>query len=49
MADADNRKPEVCDHCGSDKLVWVKCKLICKNCRQIMKSCADLMSGGDAR
>jgi len=33
---------ESCDYCGSPKLEWRKCKLICANCRQINKSCADL-------
>lgn len=33
---------ESCDYCGSDKLEWRKCKLICTDCRQINKSCADL-------
>ena len=33
---------EQCDYCGSAKLEWRKCKLICANCRQINKSCADL-------
>ncbi len=33
---------EECDHCGSERLTWRKCKLICDNCRQINKSCADL-------
>ena len=33
---------EVCDHCGSTDVEWVKCKMICRNCRQINKSCADL-------
>jgi hypothetical protein len=31
-----------CDYCGSSKIVWRKCKLICEECRQINKSCADL-------
>lgn len=31
-----------CDYCGSPKIVWRKCKLICEECRQINKSCADL-------
>ena len=31
-----------CDYCGSPKLEWRKCKLICADCRQINKSCADL-------
>jgi hypothetical protein len=33
---------EHCDYCGSAKLEWRKCKLICADCRQINKSCADL-------
>lgn len=31
-----------CDVCGSDRVEWRKCKLVCLNCRQIVKSCADL-------
>jgi len=38
----EGREPPSCDHCGSDRVHWVKCKLICGNCRQIVKSCADL-------
>jgi hypothetical protein len=33
---------ECCDYCGSIRLEWRKCKLICGDCRQINKSCADL-------
>jgi len=33
---------ETCDYCGSARLVWRKCKLICDDCKQINKSCADL-------
>lgn len=33
---------ESCDYCGSQRLEWRKCKLICADCRQINKSCADL-------
>jgi hypothetical protein len=33
---------ETCDYCGSEKLEWRKCKLVCANCHQINKSCADL-------
>lgn len=33
---------ETCDYCGSVRLEWRKCKLICSDCRQINKSCADL-------
>lgn len=43
MSDArPEPEPPTCDHCGSDALRWVKCKLVCRNCRQIVKSCADL-------
>jgi hypothetical protein len=31
-----------CEYCGSARLEWRKCKLICADCRQINKSCADL-------
>ena len=31
-----------CDYCGSPRIVWRKCKLICEECNQINKSCADL-------
>lgn len=33
---------EQCDVCGSDRVTWRKCKLICLNCGTILKSCADL-------
>lgn len=33
---------ETCDYCGSTRLEWRKCKLICADCQQINKSCADL-------
>ena len=33
---------ECCDYCGSARLEWRKCKLICADCKQINKSCADL-------
>jgi len=33
---------ECCDFCGSARLEWRKCKLVCADCRQINKSCADL-------
>ena len=33
---------ECCDYCGSERIEWRKCKLICAECRQINKSCADL-------
>ena len=38
----DAPSPETCDYCGSPRLEWRKCKLICTDCRQINKSCADL-------
>ena len=31
-----------CDYCGSARLEWRKCKLVCSDCKQINKSCADL-------
>ncbi|HEX7239291.1 MAG TPA: hypothetical protein VF263_03415 [Longimicrobiaceae bacterium] len=33
---------ETCDVCGSARMEWRKCKLVCLDCRQIVKSCADL-------
>ena len=33
---------ESCDYCGSLRVEWRKCKLVCADCRQIVKSCADL-------
>lgn len=42
MATAGGHEPKACDYCGSDRLDWVKCKLICRACRQIVMSCADL-------
>jgi hypothetical protein len=38
----DESPAECCDYCGSARLEWRKCKLICGDCRQINKSCADL-------
>jgi len=38
----DAPRADACDYCGSSKLEWRKCKLICADCRQINKSCADL-------
>lgn len=38
----DASPAECCDYCGSERLEWRKCKLICADCRQINKSCADL-------
>ena len=35
-------RTESCDYCGSERLEWRKCKLICADCCQINKSCADL-------
>jgi hypothetical protein len=31
-----------CEVCGSDRVSWRNCKLLCSNCRSIVKSCADL-------
>jgi hypothetical protein len=33
---------EVCDVCGSSRVIEIKCKLICQNCGTILRSCADL-------
>jgi hypothetical protein len=33
---------DVCDLCGSDDVVWIQCKLMCRNCGSLVKSCADL-------
>jgi hypothetical protein len=41
-ASSDAAPLELCDYCGSARLEWRKCKLICADCRQINKSCADL-------
>jgi hypothetical protein len=43
-ADAATRDAPVasCDYCGSARLEWRKCKLVCEDCKQINKSCADL-------
>ncbi len=38
----DLSSAESCDYCGSLRLEWRKCKLVCLDCRQINKSCADL-------
>jgi hypothetical protein len=35
-------EPPACDICGSTRLVWRRCKLVCENCHTILKSCADL-------
>lgn len=40
--DDSDSAAESCDYCGSRRLEWRKCKLICANCKQINKSCADL-------
>lgn len=42
QAPVEHAPAEACDYCGSDRLEWRKCKLICADCRQINKSCADL-------
>ena len=39
---AETEPVESCDYCGSARLEWRKCKLVCAACRQINKSCADL-------
>ncbi len=36
------RHGEVCDHCGSARLEWRKCKQLCADCGNINRSCADL-------
>ena len=41
-ASVETESAETCDYCGSGKLEWRKCKLVCADCRQINKSCADL-------
>jgi len=41
-AQPDVNDAECCDYCGSERLEWRKCKLVCNDCRQINKSCADL-------
>jgi hypothetical protein len=41
-ANAEQSQAECCDYCGSERVVWRKCKQICPDCRQISKSCADL-------
>jgi hypothetical protein len=33
---------ETCDVCGSERLVWRKCKQLCLDCGGINRSCADL-------
>jgi hypothetical protein len=30
-----------CEVCGSARVVWRACKLVCENCRTILKTCAD--------
>ena len=34
---------EICEVCGSEDVVWMQCKLLCRNCGSIIKSCADLV------
>ena len=41
-ADPTDPTGESCDYCGSARIEWRKCKLVCADCRQINKSCADL-------
>lgn len=38
----EQQKPKTCDYCGSERLEWVKCKLMCRDCRQLVMSCGDL-------
>jgi hypothetical protein len=40
--------PDSCDICGSTKIVWRNCKLICQNCGTMLKSCADLRQARDS-
>jgi len=40
--------PESCDHCGSTRVEWRKCKLVCLDCGQISRSCADLAAATTA-
>lgn len=40
MSTSDAR--DTCDFCGSEKLVWRKCKQVCLDCGSIVRSCADL-------
>ena len=40
--DARDGTAASCDYCGSARLEWRKCKLVCSDCKQINKSCADL-------
>ncbi len=40
--DGESSPGEICDVCGSDRVIWRKCKLVCLNCGTILKSCADL-------
>lgn len=35
-------EPATCDYCGSDDLMWIRCKLVCRHCHQINLSCSDL-------
>ena len=39
--------PDRCDICGSTKIVWRNCKLLCQNCGTMLKSCADLTQARD--
>jgi hypothetical protein len=41
-ATVEEAPAECCDYCGSKRIEWRKCKLVCNDCRQINKSCADL-------
>lgn len=37
-----NESKETCEVCGSERLVWRKCKQVCLDCGTINRSCADL-------
>ena len=46
---AESPKPKTCDYCGSERMDWVKCKLICRDC-PVRATCLDwaLASGQEA-
>lgn len=39
---ADAAPTERCPVCGSERLMPLRCKVICQGCRTIVQSCADL-------
>jgi hypothetical protein len=41
-----NDPHETCEVCGSERLVWRKCKQVCLDCGTINRSCADLADTG---